>query len=105
QGVDLVLSFVTYTLAANVENLTLNNSTAINGSGNDLANVLTGNTAANALSGDTNNDTLVGLAGNDTLNGGTGADSLVGGADSDTYVVDDQLDVVLENAGGGTADL
>ena len=45
---------VTYTLGANVENLTLTGTGDINGTGNALANVLTGN------------------AGNNTLNGGAG---------------------------------
>jgi Ca2+-binding RTX toxin-like protein len=47
EGTDLVQSGVTYTLAANVENLTLTGTTAINGTGNALDNVLTGNTAVN----------------------------------------------------------
>ena len=75
-GIDSVQSAIAWTLAANVENLTLTGTTAINGTGNSDANVLTGNSAAN---------TLTGNAGNDTLDGGAGADSLVGGAGSDTY--------------------
>ena len=78
-GTDTVQSDVTQTLAANVENLTLTGTTAINGTGNTLDNVLTGNSAANTLTGGT---------GNDTLNGGAGADTLVGGTGNDTYVVD-----------------
>jgi len=93
EGTDLVQSGVTYTLSANVENLTLTGTTAINGTGNALDNVLTGNTAAN---------TLTGGAGNDTLNGGTGADTMVGGAGNDTYVVDNASDVVTELVGEGT---
>ena len=46
-----------------IENLTLTGAAAINGTGNDLANVITGNAAANLLTGN---------AGNDTLHGGTG---------------------------------
>lgn len=67
---------MTWTLSANLENLTLTGSTSINGTGNELDNTLTGNSAANVLTGG---------AGNDTLNGGAGADSLVGGAGKDTY--------------------
>ncbi|WP_246881469.1 putative Ig domain-containing protein [Acidovorax sp. JG5] len=92
EGTDLVQSGVTYTLSANVENLTLTGTTAINGTGNALDNVLTGNTAANTLNGG---------AGNDTLNGGTGADTMIGGAGNDIYVVDNASDVVTELVGEG----
>ncbi|MFN4341574.1 MAG: calcium-binding protein [Azonexus sp.] len=93
EGTDLVQSSVTYTLSANVENLTLTGTTAVSGTGNALDNVLTGNTAAN---------TLTGNAGNDTLNGGTGADTMVGGVGHDTYVVDNTSDVITELAAEGT---
>jgi Ca2+-binding RTX toxin-like protein len=93
EGTDLVQSSVTYTLSANVENLTLTGTTAINGTGNALNNVLTGNTAAN---------TLTGGAGNDTLSGGTGADTMIGGVGNDTYIVDNTGDVITENASEGT---
>ncbi len=91
-GTDLVQSSVTHTLAANVENLTLTGSTAINGTGNELNNVLTGNSGANILTGG---------AGNDSLNGGAGADTLLGGLGDDIYTVDNASDVVTENAGEG----
>ena len=93
EGTDIVQSAITYTLGANVENLTLTGSTAINGTGNALDNVLTGNAA---------NNTLTGGAGNDTLNGGAGIDTLIGGAGNDTYVVDVAGDVVTELANEGT---
>jgi hypothetical protein len=76
-GRDLVRAPFTKTLGANLENLTLIGTAAINGTGNAAANVITGNAAANMLSG---------LAGNDTLTGGAGADTLTGGAGADTYV-------------------
>jgi len=58
-GIDTVQSSVTYTLAANVENLTLTGTGAINGTGNGLDNVLAGNSAANTLTGGAGNDTYV----------------------------------------------
>jgi len=93
EGTDLVQSSVTYTLGTNVENLTLTGSTAINGTGTALDNILIGNSA---------NNTLTGLAGNDTIDGGGGNDTMVGGTGDDTYVVDAAGDVVTENAGEGT---
>jgi Ca2+-binding RTX toxin-like protein len=92
-GTDLVQSSVTYTLAANVENLTLTGTSAINATGNASDNVLTGNSGKN---------TLTGGVGNDTLNGGAGIDTMVGGVGNDTYVVDSTSDVVTELAGEGT---
>ena len=58
-GTDTVRSLVTYTLPANVENLTLVGGAAINGTGNALDNVLAGNSAANVLTGAAGNDTYV----------------------------------------------
>jgi Ca2+-binding RTX toxin-like protein len=92
-GTDLVQSSVTYSLTSNVENLTLTGTTAINGVGNTLNNVLIGNSGANSLTGD---------AGNDALDGGAGADTLIGGLGDDTYTVDNALDVVTEIASEGT---
>ena len=92
EGLDSVQSVVTYSLSANVENLTLTGSAVIDGTGSAVDNVLTGNSANNALTG---------LLGNDTLDGGVGADTLIGGAGNDTYVIDNALDVVSENIAEG----
>ena len=81
---DSVSSSITWTLAANVEHLTLSGSAAINGTGNGDANVLTGNTGNNVLSGLDGNDTLSGGLGNDSLLGGIGNDRLTGGNGNDT---------------------
>jgi hypothetical protein len=50
-GIDTVISSVTYTLAANVENLQFTGSAAVNGTGNNLINRITGNAGNNILSG------------------------------------------------------
>ena len=84
-GIDTVQSSVTFTLASNLDNLTLTGSTAINGTGNTLSNVISGNDSNNLLSGGTGNDSLDGGTGNDTLIGGAGTDNLTGGAGIDRF--------------------
>jgi len=101
-GIDTVQASITHTLSANMENLTLTGTAAINGSGNTRANVITGNSGNNVLSGLGGNDTLSGGSGNDTLDGGSGADTMDGGLGNDIYVVDNAGDVAAEAAAGGT---
>ena len=86
--IDSVSSRISYTLGANVENLTLTGSQAINGTGNALKNTLIGNSGNNVLNGGRGYDILNGGAGNDTLNGGLGNDNLTGGAGQDMFVFD-----------------
>lgn len=82
-GDDHVTSSVTWSLGANLEDLSLAGNLALNGFGNGLANGLQGNVAANQLSGSADNDTIDGSAGNDTLSGGAADDHLIGGLGRD----------------------
>jgi len=77
QGIDIVRSSVSYTLDANVENLLLTGTAAVNGTGNNLNNQIRGNSGNNSLSGSGGNDTLTGGGGNDTLTGGLGSNQFL----------------------------
>ena len=77
-GVDTVLSAInSYTLAANVENLSFIGSGAFTGVGNRLSNTIIGGAGDDHLDGGLGDDTLIGGAGADTLTGGGGSDTFV----------------------------
>ncbi len=79
EGTDTVRASISYSLTDNVENLILNGSEHINGTGNALKNILTGND------------------GNNRLDGGADVDRLIGGKGDDTYIVD----LVVKGKGKG----
>jgi trimeric autotransporter adhesin len=106
EGTDTVRSTVSYVLGAHLENLELESqivfdeegnivsSPPLNGTGNELDNVLIGSENANILSGLAGRDTLVGRLGNDTLRGGTGHDSYV-------FNLGDGIDTIDDAAAAG----
>jgi Ca2+-binding RTX toxin-like protein len=104
KGSDLVASWVSYNLGANVENLTLIDGVAIDGTGNTRDNEITGNTDANSLSGGGGNDTLDGGDGDDTLSGGSGRDTLLAGDGNDTLDGGLGKDALTGGAGNDTLD-
>jgi serralysin len=80
-GNDTALAFLSYVLDANVENLTLQGTADINGTGNSQNNTITGN------------------SGNNVLTAAGGVDTLIGGAGNDTYVMADGNHVVSDSSG------
>jgi len=76
-GIDTVITALSYTLGAGIENATLSGA-AITLVGNGLGNTLIGNATGNRL------------------DGMGGADRMIGGDGNDTYIVNDQGDRVVE---------
>jgi serralysin len=73
-GTDLVRASASWAMSANVENLQLEGTADLMGTGNTLANSITGNSGNNVLNGQ---------AGIDTMNGGEGSDIYLIGAASE----------------------
>lgn len=108
-GVDIetVISTVTFTLAAAIENLSLDGAGNINGNGNGNANALTGNGGANTLAGLGNDDVLAGAGGDDVMLGGNGDDILIDGAGADRLnggAGSDVFMLTLDGAAGNLVD-
>jgi Ca2+-binding RTX toxin-like protein len=100
EGTDMVQSSVTYTLSANVDNLTLTGTANLNGTGNALDNILTGNSGTNVLTGGMGNDTYVIGAGDSVV------ESANGGIDTVQSSVTWTLSLNVENlALTGTANI
>jgi len=83
-GIDTVrTALASYTLGANVENLTYTGVGNFTGNGNGLANVITGAGGNDTLNGGAGDDNLIGNGGNDRLTGGAGNDQASGGLGND----------------------
>jgi len=86
-GIDKVESSVDFELGNHIEKLILTGSQAIDGTGNELDNIIVGNNGGNIL------------------DGGMGADILEGKDGNDRYVIDNVGDKILETATGGAIDI
>ena len=93
--IDTMLATVSFTLTDFIENLVLDGSANIDGTGNELDNEIVGNSGNNTLSGRGGNDTLEGGEGNDTLEGGEENDTLEGGEGDDTVDGGEGIDVFI----------
>jgi Ca2+-binding RTX toxin-like protein len=103
-GTDTVKAFRSVALDANVENLYLQTTVAINGIGNGLDNVIVGNNRANTIAGREGRDVLKGQAGNDTFvfDRALGPDNIDRIIDFETIAGDnDTLKFKLSILGGG----
>jgi Ca2+-binding RTX toxin-like protein len=94
---DVRTTLTSYTLGANVEDVTYTGTSNFTGNGNAESNRMTGAGSTDVLTGNAGNDTLEGMAGvdrldggdgDDWLDGGTSGDQLLGGNGNDTYIVD-----------------
>jgi Ca2+-binding RTX toxin-like protein len=119
EGTDVVYSYITRTLDANVEGLVLVGIQPMNGTGNGAANLIRGGGGSNTLNGAGSFDALEGGDGADILNdtaagnylhGGSGADTLTGGSsrdfficgtDNDTLNTGTGVDLIAFNVGDG----
>ena len=103
-GIDQVISYVDFVLGNHVENLTLEGTDNLSGTGNVSDNIIIGNSGDNTLYGLGGDDTLDGGAGDDLIDGGDGTDTAVfAGLSSDYVIVREGADLrVTSNLTGET---
>lgn len=94
-GTDSVVAWMNYTLAPNVENISVGGGDPIKVYGNELSNIMAGGAGENWLNGRAGDDLLSGGGGNDTflVNAGNGYDTIAdfqagAGAVRDRLVLD-----------------
>jgi Ca2+-binding RTX toxin-like protein len=103
EGVDSVLTTVSYQLSTNVENLILMGSAAIKGTGNESDNTLTGNSASNVLAGLAGSDIYVIGAGDTIIEApANGTDTVVSSGTHALGANVENLTLVGSNAITGT---
>ncbi len=99
-GFEKVLSSVSYTLPANVQELQLTGTANINATGNGQGSILIGNSGDNILNDGGPLKTSHGR--DDCGDEGTGRNIMIGGAGNDTYIVNNKNDIIIEKKNGGT---
>jgi Ca2+-binding RTX toxin-like protein len=97
-------SDVSYTLPDGIDDLMLTGTDDIDGTGNNLGNVIAGNSGKNVINGMDGNDLLYGAEGNDVISGGLGNDIIRGEADDDLLFGQDGTDVLYGDAGKDVLD-
>gem|GEM_PF-6451012 len=91
-GNNTILASVNYVLPQHVQNLTLTGGDDLTAIGNDLNGTLTGNGG---------HSTLIAGSGNETLVAGTGITTMIGGIGDNTYIVNNELDAIIEQSHQG----
>ncbi len=102
-GTDTVVTYVDYTMTANVENVRLMAS-GLTVHGNELANSMSGSAGDNIMYGEGGNDAMQGGAGQDILYGGLGNDTLKGDDGNDRLYGQDGNDLLYGGAGDDLLD-
>lgn len=101
EDIDTVYSTVDFRLGSNLDNLFLQGSGDLNGTGNTEDNQIRGTSGSNRLDGGRGDDIVNGFGGHDTLIDGKGTDKVIGGEGDDTLHVSDDNKKDIFNGGAG----